>query len=97
MITLDDKGFAWEMTKMETKSVLVPYCVKKKKKKLQFKQSLEKKLELLQLEIDEHANDVNHETYYTIKKEHKEKPQILPSKVKWIEEVEKKSKYFSFL
>ncbi len=34
-----------------------------------FKQSVEKQLKLLQLEIDEHANDVNHDTYYTIKKE----------------------------
>ncbi len=97
--TLDDRGLAWEMTQMEIRSFSVPYCVKKKKK-LEFKQSLEKQLELLQLEIDEHTNDVNRETYYTIKTEleHIEKleinGQILRSKVKWIEESEKKSRYF---
>ncbi len=35
-------------------------------KKLEFKQSLEKQLKLLQLELDGHTNDINHETYYTI-------------------------------
>ncbi len=74
-----------------------------KKKKLEFKQSLEKQLELLQLEIDEHTNDVNHETYYTIKKEleHIERleinGQILRSKVKWIEKGKQKfQKLFIF-
>ncbi len=77
---------------MEIRSFSVLCCVKKKKKKLEFKQSLEKQLELLQLEIDEHTNDVNRETYYSIKKEleHIERleinSQILRSKVKWIVE-----------
>ncbi len=96
--TLDHRGRVRGMTKMEIRSFLVPYCVKKPKKNLR-SNNLEKQLELLQLEIDEHTNDVNHETYSTIKKEleHVEKleinGQILRSKVKWIEEGEKKSKY----
>ncbi len=87
------------MTKMEIRFFSVPYCVKKKKK-LEFKQSLEKQLELLLLEIDEHTNDVNRETYNTIMKELEHilrleiNGQILRSKVKWIEEGEQNSRYF---
>ncbi len=41
---LDDSRLAWEMTKIEIRSFSVAYCVKKQKKKLEFKQSLENNL-----------------------------------------------------
>ncbi len=61
---------------------------------------MEKQLETLQIEIDSSNENVNHETYYSIKKELEEikrletNSKIFRAKVEWIEEGETNSKYF---
>ncbi len=65
---LEDRGLAWEMTKPKIRSFSVPSCVKKKRERLEFKNSLEKQLETLQVDIHSSNENVNHETYYSIKK-----------------------------
>ncbi len=50
---LEDKGLAWEMTKLKIRSFSIPYNINQKKQKSAFKKSLEMELENLQKEIDE--------------------------------------------
>ncbi len=96
----EDKGLDWEMTKLKIRSFSVPFCVKKKRKRLEFKDSLEKQLETLQVEIDYTNENVNHERNYSITKELEEferlkiSSKIFRSKVKWTEKGENNSKYF---
>ncbi len=61
----EDKGLDWEMTKLKIRSFSVPFCVKKKRERLEFKNTLEKQLETLQAEIGSRLviKNVNHETY----------------------------------
>ncbi len=66
---LEDRGLAWEiMTKLKIRYFSVPFCVKVIER-LEFKNLLEKQSETLQVEIDSSNENVNHETYYNIKKE----------------------------
>ncbi len=50
---LEDKGLAYEMTKLKIRSFSIPYSINKKKEKSAFKKNLEMELENLQKEIDE--------------------------------------------
>ncbi len=90
---LEDGGHTWEMTKLKIRSFSVPFCVKKKRKRLEFKDSLEKQLETLQVEIDYTNENVNHERNYSITKELEEferlkiSSKIFRSKVKWTEKM----------
>jgi exonuclease III len=60
---LEDKGLAWEMTKMKIRSFSVPYCVKKKKERQAFKKSLEHDLEQLQELLDSNPSQQSQELY----------------------------------
>ncbi len=45
---MKNRGIALELTKMEIRSFILPYCVKKNKKNIAFKKSLEQELIILQ-------------------------------------------------
>ncbi len=55
------------MTKMKIRSFPVPYCVHKKRERINFKLSLEKKLEELQTKLDNDPN-INTLKLYTLNK-----------------------------
>ncbi len=65
--TLEDKAFAWDMTKLKIRSFSISYCVKKGEN-IEFKKSLENELEILHNEIDSDTSNVNHETYHSKKR-----------------------------
>ena len=98
---LEDKGLVWEITKLKIRNFSVPYCIKKKKERSAFKDSLEKELENLLIEIDIHnSNESISDNYTSVKKEleqiEKEETNsiIFRSKLKWTEDGEKCSKFF---
>jgi exonuclease III len=95
-----DRGMAWELTKFEIRTFTLPYCVKKKKDRKAFKNSLEQDLIRLQEILDSDPSETNHLSYHSSKKEleqlEKEEinSQIFRSKVRWAEEGETNSKFF---
>jgi exonuclease III len=98
--TLEDKGLVWEVTKMEIRSFTLPYCVKKKKERSHFKQSMEQEMVRIQELLDAHPTEQNQEFYQATKKELEQiekdelNSQIFRSKIQWTEEGEKNSKFF---
>ncbi len=85
---------------MKIRSFSIPYCVKKKREKVEFQKSLENELKILHKEIDSDTSNVNHETYHSKKRElvqienHEINGLIFRSNVKWTEDGETISKYF---
>ena len=96
----EDKSLVWEMTKMKVRAFSVPYCVRKKREKVEFKKQLEHDLEELQRSMDSNPNQQTQEVYYSSKNELEKiekdelKSQIMRSKIKWTEDGEKNSKFF---
>ncbi len=66
---LEDRGLAWEITKMKIRSFSVLYCVKKKRDPLAFKKTLEKELDELQQTLDFNPSQPSQELYVLNKKE----------------------------
>jgi hypothetical protein len=97
---IQDKGLTWELCKLEIRSFSVPYCIKKKKERLAFKNNLEEELKKLEAELDINATENNQNNYDSSKKELEEIEKentnsiIFRSKAKWTELGEKNSKYF---
>ncbi len=97
---MQDRGLAWEMIKLKIRAFSVPYCVKKKRDRQAFKKNLENELKKLQEEIDASPTQLNQDLYALNKKEleqiEKEEmnSHIFKTKLKWIEEGEKNSKFF---
>ena len=95
---LKDKCLKWEIIKSEVRSFTVPYSVRKKKEKNQYKESLEKRLEQLFPLINN--NDIVKEEYFSAKNELEqlEKSEItgiiIRSKAKYIEDGEKNTNFF---
>ncbi len=61
-----DKGLIWELTKLNIRSVSIPYCIKKK---TAFKNNLEKEITLIQSELDSNPSHINLERFNTAKNE----------------------------
>ena len=97
---MTDKGLIWELCKLEIRSFSVPYCIKKKKERSAFKRSLEEELEKLLVLLDQNLDKDTLNSYNLNKKELQDIEReetnaiIFRSKVKWIEEGEKNTKYF---
>ncbi len=66
--SLEDKGLAWEMTKMKTRALSVCIVSKKKKIDTAFKKSLEKDLENLQETLHSNPSHQSQELYDSNKK-----------------------------
>ncbi len=98
--SLTDRGFAWELTKMEIRSYTLPYCVKKKKGKIAFKKILEKELVSLQKTLDTNPTEINLDHFQISEKELEHianediKAHIFRSKIKWSEEGERNICFF---
>ena len=96
----EDKGLTWEMVKLKIRSFSVPYCISKKKERAAFKKELEAELTNLQTEIDLNNNTNARESFESSKKklEELEKEEInsiiFRSKIQWVEEGEKNTKFF---
>ncbi len=82
------------------KSLLVSFCVHKTKERIKFKQELEKELEELQQKLDNNPNTETQNLYKLNKSELEQiekdevNKQIFKSRIKWIEDEEKGSKFF---
>ncbi len=89
-----DKGLTWELTKLNIRSISIPYCIKKNKQLTAFKNNLEKEINLIQSELDSNSLNINLERFNTAKKEleqidkHEIHDLMLRSKTKWLEEGE---------
>jgi len=98
--TYDDKGLVWEMVKLKIRSFSVPYCIKKKKERSQFRKKLESDLENLQIKLDENNTTETLDNFRTTKRELEDMEKehmnsiIFRSKAKWVEDGEKNTKYF---
>lgn len=96
----EDKGLVWELVKLKIRSYSVPHCIRKKKERSKFRKKLELDLENLQIKLDESNNIETLENYNITKKELEQMDNehinsiIFRSKVKWVEDGEKNSKYF---
>ena len=96
---LENKCLKWELIKSEIRSFTVPYCVKKKKEKNDYKKNLEERLEQLLPELDKNDENKKHEFYVTkAELESIEKNEcmgvILRSKCKYVEYGEKNTSFF---
>ncbi len=63
-----DKGLIWELTKLQIRSVSIPYCIMKKQKITAFKNNLEKEINLIQSELGSNRSNINLERFNTAKK-----------------------------
>ena len=95
----------WEMIKLKVREQTLGYAKTKKAKMLRQEEELEKKINILQREIDSGCNNANEKLVINIQLEektkelekiieHRTKGAILGAKCRWYNEDEKNSKYF---
>ena len=99
---INDPKLKWELIKMEIKGLTIPYSKNKARKMRQTEGELEKRLELLNEKFDhgEDTTESERKEYEHLKTElrhiYEKRAQgaIFCSKVRWIQEGEKPTKYF---
>ena len=95
----------WEMIKLKVREQTLGYAKTKKAKMLRQEEELEKKINILQRQIDSGCNNANEKLLINIQLEektkelekiieHRTKGAILRAKCRWYNEREKNSKYF---
>jgi hypothetical protein len=100
LMDIEDNGLVWEITKMKIRRATIPYCVKKRKERTEYRTNLEKELEQIQTELDADRTEDLTELFRCTKNElqnlelQETQERVFRSKAQWAEEGEHNSSYF---